>query len=209
LARANQTVTALYGFDNPGGLTTIDIGDNNALSPGEEEQGQPTLFPTGNYPMVFNASLRAQPGGGPGRADRLQRSTTYYYRLVATTTFLENPNGNPVVSTTDGPQETFTTLSSPPMALTTTTLPAGQLGKAYSATLTATGGTAPYTWSVSHGSLPFGLRLNPKTGVISGTPVFPATSRFTLTVTDSATPVRESLSEQFTLAIKVGNDQRV
>ena len=134
----------------------------------------------------------------------LQRSTTYYYRLVATTTFLQSPNGNPVISTTDGQQETFTTLSSPPMALTTTTLPAGQLGAAYSATLTATGGTAPYMWSVSYGFLPFGLRLDAKTGVISGRPLFPDTSRFTVTVTDSSAPVQESLSEQFTVTIRVG-----
>ncbi|WP_415583667.1 putative Ig domain-containing protein, partial [Janthinobacterium lividum] len=40
---------------------------------------------------------------------------------------------------------------------------------AYSATLSATGGTAPYTFSVSSGTLPAGLSLNGATGVLSGT----------------------------------------
>ena len=53
--------------------------------------------------------------------------------------------------------------------VTTVTLPGGQRGKAYSQTLAATGGTTPYTWSVSVGSLPTGLTLNASTGAISGT----------------------------------------
>jgi IPT/TIG domain/Cellulase (glycosyl hydrolase family 5) len=40
----------------------------------------------------------------------------------------------------------------------------------YSNTLTATGGTPPYNWSVTSGPLPSGLTLNSSTGVISGTP---------------------------------------
>ena len=87
------------------------------------------------------------------------------------------------------------------MTLATTALPAGTAGTAYSATLSATGGTQPYTWSVSHGSLPPGLRLNHKTGVISGTPLWPGTKKFTITVTDAGTPVRESLSAQFSITI--------
>jgi Putative Ig domain len=87
------------------------------------------------------------------------------------------------------------------MTLVTTALPAGTAGSAYSATLSATGGTSPYTWSVSDGRLPHGLHLNRSTGVISGKPQEPGTRKFTITVTDSATPVRESLSEQFSITI--------
>jgi virginiamycin B lyase len=62
-------------------------------------------------------------------------------------------------------------------------LPGGVIGTAYSASLTANGGTAPYTWSVSAGSLPTGLTLDPATGAISGTPSGPGMS-FTTGVTD-------------------------
>ncbi|MGA8730703.1 MAG: Ig domain-containing protein, partial [Terracidiphilus sp.] len=56
------------------------------------------------------------------------------------------------------------------LSITTTSLPSGQVGTAYSATLAATGGTSPYAWSLTSGTLPAGLTLNAATGAISGTP---------------------------------------
>src|SRR5215831_20823217 len=50
----------------------------------------------------------------------------------------------------------------------------------------ASGGTAPLTWSISAGTLPQNLNLNPTTDVISGTPIVPAgTSSFTVRVQDA------------------------
>lgn len=74
-------------------------------------------------------------------------------------------------------------VSSP--AITTTSLPNGTANSAYSATLAATGGVTPYSWSVISGSLPAGLTLGPSTGVISGTPTTAGTSSFTVQVTDA------------------------
>ena len=59
------------------------------------------------------------------------------------------------------------------------------VGTLYSATLAATGGTGPYTYSITQGSLPPGLTLNPSTGLISGTPTSAGVFTFTSTVTDS------------------------
>src|SRR5262245_36395274 len=39
-------------------------------------------------------------------------------------------------------------------------------------TVTASGGTAPYTYSVASGALPSGITLNSSTGAVSGTPAF-------------------------------------
>lgn len=77
-------------------------------------------------------------------------------------------------------------ITAPPLVITTTTLPAGTIGAAYNATLTATGGTPPYSWAVTAGTLPPGLSLNASSGAITGTPAGPAgTSNFTVTITDS------------------------
>jgi Putative Ig domain len=75
-----------------------------------------------------------------------------------------------------------------PLSITTTFLPSGNAGIAYSATLVAIGGVYPYTWSLTSGSLPNGLSLNSSTGTIAGTPTTPGTSNFTVQVADSETP---------------------
>jgi hypothetical protein len=48
-----------------------------------------------------------------------------------------------------------------PLTITTTSLSNGVAGTPYSQTLTAIGGTAPYTWQLTAGTLPAGLTLNP------------------------------------------------
>lgn len=71
-----------------------------------------------------------------------------------------------------------------PPDITTTSLTAGTTGTAYNATLKVGSGTAPYSWSVSSGSLPAGLSLS-SAGVISGTPTAAGTPSFSVKVTDS------------------------
>lgn len=69
--------------------------------------------------------------------------------------------------------------------VSSTLLPTGQVGTAYYATLMATGGTPPYTWSIVTGTLPLGLALTPATGTISGTPIIQGTFSFVIEATDS------------------------
>src|ERR1035441_9762884 len=76
------------------------------------------------------------------------------------------------------------TIDSAPQVLTTS-LPPGTAGTSYSATLAATAGTTPYTWSLSSGNLPAGLSLNASTGAITGIPTVGGTSNFTVQVTRS------------------------
>jgi putative Ig domain-containing protein len=74
-----------------------------------------------------------------------------------------------------------------PPTITTTTLPGGTVGLAYTQPVQASGGTGTLTWSIDVGTLPQDLSLNPTTGVISGTPTVAGTSSFTVRVTDTAT----------------------
>jgi uncharacterized repeat protein (TIGR03803 family) len=70
-------------------------------------------------------------------------------------------------------------------------LPSGAQGVAYSATLTATGGNPPYTWSVVSGALPSGLTLNTG-GAIHGTPTTAGLSNFTVQVKDASSNVAQA-----------------
>jgi hypothetical protein len=67
---------------------------------------------------------------------------------------------------------------------TTSSLPSGTVGSTYSQQLTATGGTPPYTWTASNGSLPPGLNVDPSSGLLWGTPTGAGTFSFAVTATD-------------------------
>jgi subtilisin family serine protease len=60
----------------------------------------------------------------------------------------------------------------------------GTVGTPVSVTVSATGGTPPYTWSAT--GLPAGVTINSGTGQMSGTPTTAGTYSVTVTVTDSA-----------------------
>lgn len=71
----------------------------------------------------------------------------------------------------------------PTITLTPATLPDGTIGLAYSQAVTASGGTAPYTYSVTSGNLPTGLAMTAG-GVISGTPTTAGAFTFIVTAAD-------------------------
>jgi hypothetical protein len=62
--------------------------------------------------------------------------------------------------------------------ITTNSLPEGTEGVAYSQILEVHGGTPPYIWSVTGGTLPIGLQLDPNSGVVSGTPLIAQSAAF-------------------------------
>ena len=68
--------------------------------------------------------------------------------------------------------------------LAPSSLPGGIVGTTYNQTLTASGGTAPYTYAVTAGALPAGLALS-LGGVLSGTPTASGSFGFTVTATDA------------------------
>jgi uncharacterized repeat protein (TIGR01451 family) len=122
----------------------------------------------------------------------LTAGTTYTFTVTAT-----NVVGSGPASATSAPVtiNAAPSLSFPPP-------PPGAVGVAYNVQLIVTGGTAPFVWSVSVGTLPPGLALNATSGVLSGLPTmggsFPFTVRVTdasaLTATQSVTLVIESFS---------------
>ncbi len=76
----------------------------------------------------------------------------------------------------------------PTVTVSPLTLPAAAAGVAYNQTITANGGTAPYTFSVTSGSLPPVLNLSssgPSSALLSGTPTTPGSYTFTVTAIDA------------------------
>ena len=113
-----------------------------------------------------------------------QTTGTFPFQVTVKDSSLPNPP-----SQTAGPQPFSITIKAPTaLLITTPLLPTGTVAGGYSGSLQATGGVAPYTWTLIQGQLPSGLTLATQgnsTGSISGIPVLAGTSTFTVQVTDS------------------------
>ena len=84
-----------------------------------------------------------------------------------------------------------------PVVTTTSPLPGGSIGAPYTQQLAATGNPDKFTWSISAGSLPPGLALNPADGTISGTPTTAGSYTFTVGANNGF----ETGTKQFTVVI--------
>ena len=152
----------------------------------------------GTAPLSWSITSGALPAGLTLDSATGAITGTPLVAVTATLTFQVRDSGSPVQSSS---ASLSLTISPIPLVIGTTSLPSGTAGTPYGATLAASGGTAPYNWSITNGSLPGGLLLAAATGVISGTPTAPlANGPITFTVQDSGTPT-QSQSVNLTLTI--------
>jgi hypothetical protein len=82
------------------------------------------------------------------------------------------------------------TIAPATLTLASTASAVTKVGQAYSQTNVASGGTTPYTYSVSSGALPAGVTLSASTGTVSGTPTTAGAFSYTIKATDSGTPAQ-------------------
>jgi Putative Ig domain len=87
-----------------------------------------------------------------------------------------------------------------PLTITTSSLPSATVGTSYKTGVGVTAGAMPYTWLVSGGDLPPGLKLDGKKGVIAGTPTTAGTYHFEVVVTDSGVPAMQ-IQREYTLVV--------
>jgi hypothetical protein len=98
--------------------------------------------------------------------------------------------------TTTGPVSL--TINPAALTLTLSSLPDGTVGTPYSATIGVSGGTAPYSCTITAGTLQAGLSLTGCT--VSGTPTVAATANLTVKATDSS-PTQETTTGPVSLTI--------
>lgn len=204
-------VGVVCGLTGCGGVSSKSTQSSNPLAI------VTTSLPNGTVGAAYNASLMASGGASPYNWSLTSGSLPAGLALNASTgkisgtptasasavslTFSVTDSGVPVQSKAVTLSLTISPPGTAPLAITTTSLPNGQAGTAYSATLTATGGTTLYTWSLTSGTLPAGLALNASSGAITGTPTGVASAAaLTFTVTDSSSPA-ETQSANLTLTI--------
>ena len=87
-----------------------------------------------------------------------------------------------------------------PVAITTTTLPGGRVGDPFATTLSATGGSGAFVWSVPAGVLPAGVLLDTTSGLLSGTPTTAGSTTFIVRASDSSDSSNQA-DATFTVAI--------
>jgi Putative Ig domain len=133
---------------------------------------------SGSLPAGLSLSASGAISGTP------KASGTFKFTVAA------SDSSSPAQTTSAAMSIVVATSSTSTLTITSSTLPSGTVGTAYSAAPQVSGGTPAYTWSIPSGSLPAGLTMSATTGVISGTPSVTGTSNFTVTVTDNSNPAQ-------------------
>jgi large repetitive protein len=140
---------------------------------------------TGSLPVGISLSSSGTLSGTPAA------SGTFNFTVIAT-----DHNGM------TGSQAYNLPIAAPTITLLPATLPAATAETAYSQTLTASGGTAPYHYQVTSGALPPGMSLS-SSGALSGTPTAAGAYTLTISVIDSSTGNGAPFSKSNTYTLNV------
>jgi phosphatidylinositol-3-phosphatase len=144
--------------------------------------GQPATFivaATGTAPLLYRWSRNGSAIAG---------ATSASYTITATRATDNGATFSATVTNAIGAltsNNAVLAVTAPTLTISTSSLPNGVVGSAYSTLLHASGGTSPYTWAVQSGRLPAGLAMSGTSGNISGMPTTAETSPFTIGVHDA------------------------
>lgn len=106
---------------------------------------------------------------------------------------------------TESQAYTLVVSASPPLTITTSAVPEGEVGIAYTDLVQASGGVGARTWSVVSGSLPAGLTLDTD-GTLHGKPTAAGPSTFTAQVTTGTETVTQSLTLVVRARLEIATD---
>ena len=191
LDEGNRAFAIVVG--SGGGTIRVNVSPaSTALSSNQKEQFTATVSGTSKTGVTWSATA------GSINANGL---------FTAPTVTVKTNVGVTATSVADsskfaGAAITVDPATSQALQITTGNLPQGQQGDAYSEVFSATGGTAPYSWSISAGTPPTGIALN-RNGDFAGMPTVAGTSNFTVTVADSA---GKTASGNFSATVLAGSN---
>ena len=154
---------------SPDSVTTFVNTAVQYIASGTDPDENPISFEFSNYPNWLSVTNSTLSGITPNRI--LDTSFT----LIATDGDLSDT------------MDVIILVRTKPLSILSHDIQDGVYGNEYHDTLRASGGLAPYTWSVMDGNLPIGLDLN-VSGVISGVPSSSGHFQFTAQVQDSDNP---------------------
>jgi len=156
------------------------------LSPGAQQRFTATVQGTSNSAVTWAASAGSILSDGTFVAPIANNGT----QITVTATSL---------SDSDQRSTSLVTIQRPSaLAITTSSLSGAVVNASYEAGLAASGGTPPYHWVTSAGSLPPGILLQPTSGTLTGTTSQPGTYSFTAKVSDAGS---NSATQSLTLAV--------
>jgi hypothetical protein len=164
------------GGVSSGGVVSVSVSPASVtLSSAGKQQFTATVSGTSNTGVTWSATA----GSFNATGLYVAPAVTVQTNVVVTATSLADPAKSASASVTVAPG------NQPSLQITTGSLPQAQQGSTYSQSFTATGGTTPYSWSISAGTPPPGLTMN-SNGDLSGMPTTTGTFNFTVMVADAS-----------------------
>lgn len=201
----DKTASATGNSNAPSSGATAATAQAYEIAVGVIGTEGPESDSAGSWSNDFQAGVRI---GSSGQSAVSNSTVSEAYKVLSSTgaqtaakTGVTSRRWAAVIATYKGFQATAPVVVDP-LSVTTTSLADGEADIAYAEFLEATGGTLPYTFTVTAGALPDGLSLS-SDGAITGTPTEPGTYSFTVTATDSA---GSPLTDTQDLSIEITGD---
>jgi hypothetical protein len=175
--QGSQSFAISISDGNGDGNVKVSVSPTSGtLLSSQTEQFTASVSGTSDTAVTWSATTGSVSSSGLYTAPTVSKQTD----VVITATSAANPSKSASASITVDP------INQQSLQITTSgTLPQAQQGGTYSDTFTASGGTTPYSWSVSAGTPPPGVALN-SNGNFAGMPSTTGTFSFTVVVTDAS-----------------------
>jgi len=189
-ADPTKSATATVGFQSS---VAITISPTSASVPSAgQQQFTAAVSGTSNTGVTWSATAGSIDANGLYTAPTVTSQTSVV--VTATSNADSSKSASATVTVDSG--------NSQALKIATGNLPQGEQGNTYSEVFTASGGTTPYSWSVSAGTPPAGIAMNTN-GDFAGMPTAAGTFNFTVTVTDAT---NKTGSGNFSVTVVAGGN---